>query len=104
MARMPRFDDLDAARVQVGDGGVGEGLVGDQRMERQSLDGRGSANGASVRRLQAPMIAPSIPSCLFFFHSREKPATRSREARHHRANGHLRSIGNLTIGQPMKIA
>jgi hypothetical protein len=99
---MPGDGYLDAARVQVGVDV--EGVVGDQRMEHQSLRGRGNANGASACPLQPPMNATSLPSRLFFFRSRKEPAARAREARHQRANGNLRSIGNLTIGQPMKIA
>jgi hypothetical protein len=38
------------------------------------------------------------------FPNREKPATRPREARHDGADRHIRSLGDLAIGQPMKIS
>jgi hypothetical protein len=59
---------------------------------------------ASIGKPQPPINATPIPSCLVFFHKGEKPAARPREPRHHGANRHLRSLGNLTVGHSMKIS
>ena len=61
-------------------------------------------SSASAGRLQRPINATSIPSCLVFRQNVSKPAARSSEPRHHSADRHLRSRSNLTIGQSVEIA
>jgi hypothetical protein len=54
--------------------------------------------------IRPPTAVGQQRSCIVFFRNREKPAARAREPRHDSADRHLGSLGNLTIGQPMKIS
>src|SRR5246500_5601546 len=86
-ARMLGDDDLGAARVEIGDNGVAvERLVGDQRVEGQSLDERRHAHGVEALSRQK--------------HEAHEIAERIGEGQDFGGHAALRTADRLTLSPP----